>query len=120
MAARVEVVGRATGAGVEREELRVAPGLGATLVDADRQVLIQADAEAQLHAILAEFASRHFDIESLLLAHCEKVQDYVSRDLLVGIQQSEESHIDWLEEQIGLLEKVGLQNYLQSLMGAPA
>jgi bacterioferritin len=51
------------------------------------------------------------------VAHCEKVQDYVSRDLLVGIQESEESHIDWLEEQIGLLEKVGLQNYLQSLMG---
>jgi bacterioferritin len=54
------------------------------------------------------------------VAHCEKVQDYVSRDLLVGIQESEESHIDWLEEQIGLLEKVGLQNYLQSLMGDPA
>jgi bacterioferritin len=51
------------------------------------------------------------------IAHCEKVQDYVSRDLLAGIMESEEGHIDWLEEQVGLLEKVGLQNYLQSLMG---
>jgi len=54
------------------------------------------------------------------IAHCEKVQDYVSRELFEDIQESEEGHIDWLEEQIGLLEKVGLQNYLQSLMGDPS
>lgn len=51
------------------------------------------------------------------IAHCESVKDYVSRDLFTHIQQSEESHIDWIEEQIGLIERVGLPNYLQSLMG---
>jgi len=51
------------------------------------------------------------------IAHCEKVQDYVTRELLTEIQASEEAHIDWLEEQIGLLEKLGLQNYLQSMTG---
>jgi bacterioferritin len=51
------------------------------------------------------------------IAHCEQAKDYVSRDLLAEIQESEEAHIDWIEEQIGLLDKVGLQNYLQSMMG---
>ena len=51
------------------------------------------------------------------IAHCEAVKDYVTRDLLTEIQESEESHIDWLEEQLGLIEKLGLQNYHQSMMG---
>lgn len=51
------------------------------------------------------------------IAHCETVRDYVTRDLLLKIQKSEEEHIDWIEEQLGLIERMGLQNYIQSATG---
>jgi bacterioferritin len=51
------------------------------------------------------------------IADCEACGDYVSRDLFRQIIASEEEHIDWLETQLGLIDKVGVANYQQSQMG---
>jgi len=49
------------------------------------------------------------------MALCEQHRDYVSRDMLLAqLRDTEEDHAYWLEKQIGLIEKIGLQNYLQS------
>lgn len=51
------------------------------------------------------------------IAHCESVGDYVSRELFEDILESEEEHIDYLETQLALVGKVGVENWLQSQMG---
>ena len=48
------------------------------------------------------------------IAYCEAHKDYVTRDLFDSILVSEEEHVDWLETQLGLVEKMGVANYLQS------
>ena len=46
------------------------------------------------------------------IAHCEKVSDYVSRELFADILESEEEHIDWLETQLSVIDRIGEPNYL--------
>jgi bacterioferritin len=54
------------------------------------------------------------------IQRCEQAGDYVSRELFEGILDDTEEHIDWLETQLELVDKVGLQNYLQSQMESSA
>ena len=50
------------------------------------------------------------------IAYCEQVQDYVSRDLLTHLLEDAEEQLDWIGTQLDLIEKVGIQNYIQSQM----
>ena len=52
------------------------------------------------------------------IAYCEKVQDYVTRELMVKILDSEEEHIDWLETQLDLIARLGEGPYLQTKLGS--
>ena len=67
--------------------------------------MLQCDLDLELDAIP--------DLRAAI-AYCEAHKDYVSRDLFDAILSSEEEHVDWLETQLGLIEKMGLKNYLQA------
>ena len=79
------------------------------------KVMIGEDVGEALKCDLRIELEGHKDLQNAI-QHCEEVKDYVSRDLLVSIMESEEEHIDWIETQIELIAKVGLANYLQSQM----
>ncbi|MET2525654.1 bacterioferritin [Ralstonia pseudosolanacearum] len=81
--------------------------LGKLLIGQDTKEMLECDLtlEKAAHATVVE-----------AIAYCEEVKDYVSRTLFVDILDDTEEHIDWLETQLDLIEKVGIQNYLQSQM----
>jgi bacterioferritin len=87
--------------------------LGKLLIGENVKELLECDLKLEMIG--------HPDLKAAI-AHCESVKDYVSRELLEDILESEEEHIDFLETQLELIERVGLQNYQQSQMepGSPS
>jgi bacterioferritin len=78
--------------------------LGKLLVGEDVEDVIGCDLKLELRS--------RPDLQAAI-AHCEKVSDYVSRELFVHILESEEEHIDWLQTQMRMIHQMGLQNYAQ-------
>ena len=72
--------------------------------------------ESPVEILKADLALEYEALPTLkdAIAHCEQVGDYVSRELFANILESEEEHIDWIETQLGLVARIGEQNYLQS------
>jgi bacterioferritin len=82
--------------------------LGKLYIGENTHEMLQCDLKLELIAIP--------DLRDAI-AYCETVRDYVSRDLFQHILDSEEEHVDWLETQLSLIERVGLQHYEQTQMG---
>src|SRR4051812_2162050 len=78
--------------------------LGRLRIGENVEEILRADLEVELEAL-----------EQLrgAIQHCEKVRDYASRDLFADILDNEESHVDTLEQQFEMIQRMGLQNYVQ-------
>ena len=81
--------------------------LGKLLIGEDTKEMLSCDLKLE-HKALDDLKDA--------ITYCEGIKDYVSRDLFEEILVSEEEHVDWLETQLGLIDKVGIQNYQQSQM----
>ena len=87
------------------EEMPELGGAAAPRVGRTPLAVLEADAELEREAL---------PVLREVLAQCEQQGDYVSRDLVGSILADEETHLDWLETQLGLIKAIGLENYLQS------
>ena len=81
--------------------------LNKLLIGEDVPEALKADLQSEMQAI---------PLLREAIGYCESVHDFVTRELLEDILDSEEEHVDWLETQLDLISKVGLQNYLQAQM----
>ncbi len=81
--------------------------VGKVLIGENPQEMLECDLKLEQLAI---------PVHREAIAYCETNSDYISRELFEDILESEENHIDWLETQLGLIEKIGIHNYLQSQM----
>ncbi len=79
--------------------------LGKLLIGENPKEMLECDLALELKAV---------PLLKEAIEYCESVQDFISRELFAAILDSEEEHIDWLETQLELIEKIGIQNYLQS------
>jgi bacterioferritin len=83
--------------------------LGKLYIGENTEEMLKSDLKLELKAIP--------DLRDGIIV-CESVRDFISRDLLKSILESEEEHVDWLETQLSLIDKISLPNYLQSKMGS--
>jgi bacterioferritin len=83
--------------------------LGKIYVGQNVQEILQCDLQLEMEAL---------PVLRTAIEFCEKIGDFVSRQLFREILSSEEEHVDWIETQLDLIKKTGLENYTQSQMHA--
>lgn len=79
--------------------------LGALRIGENTREMLEADLALEMDAIP--------DLKEGIL-YCEQIGDYISRDLFKHILEAEEEHVDWLETQLGLIDKMGIENFHQA------
>jgi len=83
--------------------------LGKLNIGENTEEMLQCDLALEMRAIP--------DLRTAI-EYCDSKRDFVTSELLEDILESEEEHVDWLETQLSLIEKVGIQNYLQEKMSS--